>query len=68
MRVVFLRSVLAAMAVTAAAPLSAESTTSEPPAKVFRVEEVAVLLLGIAGVLVGHYGSRTRKRGEDPKG
>lgn len=62
------RSVLVAMALTAATPALADSATSnEPPAKVFRGEEVAILLLGIAGVMIGHLGSRGRKRGEDPK-
>jgi hypothetical protein len=67
-RVVFLRSVVAAMALSTAAPALAESATAtEPPAKVFRGEEIAILLLGIAGVMIGHLGSRTRKRGDDPK-
>lgn len=60
-----IQSLLAALALSASAPALAD--TSEPPAKVFRGEEVAILLLGIAGVVIGHMGSRTRKRGEDPK-
>jgi len=40
---------------------------TEPPVRVFRGEEIAILLLGIAGVLIGHRGSRSRKHGDDPK-
>ncbi len=62
------RSILVAMALTAATPALADSAAStEPSAKVFRGEEIAILLLGIAGVMIGHLGSRSRKRGEDPK-
>lgn len=62
------RSILVAMALTAVTPALADSAAStEPPAKVFRGEEIAILLLGIAGVMIGHLGSRSRKRGEDPK-
>jgi hypothetical protein len=59
---------LAALALTAAAPaLAAPLPASDPPVRVFRGEEIAILLLGIAGVLIGHRGSRSRKQGDDPK-
>lgn len=68
MRVVSVRTFLAAMVLSTAVPVLADTgSTSEPPAKVFRGEEIAILLLGIAGVMIGHLGSRSRKRGEDPK-
>lgn len=68
MRVVVFRSIVAAMALSTAAPaLAKDATGTEPPANVFRGEEVAILLLGIAGVMIGHLGSRSRKQGEDPK-
>ena len=38
------------------------------PAHIFRGEEIAVLLLGVAGVVIGHRYSRARrKHGDDPK-
>ena len=66
MRKIILRRVFA-LALGVSAPLLAEDTDATPPTGVFRGEEIALLLLGVAGVLIGHRGSRSRKRGDDPK-
>lgn len=67
MRNVVLPGILALAVFGASAPLLAESTDAEPPTGVFRGEEIALLLIGIAGVLIGHRGSRSRKPGDDTK-
>ncbi|MEY4869617.1 MAG: hypothetical protein RIS11_811 [Pseudomonadota bacterium] len=68
MRIASFRILLTALALAASAPaLAAMVPQTEPPVRVFRGEEIAILLLGIAGVLIGHRGSRSRKQGDDPK-
>ncbi len=68
MRVVSFRTLLAALALAVSAPaFAANIAPTDPPTRVFRGEEIAILLLGIAGVLIGHRGSRSRKQGDDPK-
>ncbi len=68
MRVALFRTLLTSLALAAAAPaLAAQATPADPPIRVFRGEEIAILLLGIAGVVIGHRGSRSRKQGDDPK-
>ena len=67
-RIASFRILLTALALAASAPaLAAMVPQTEPPVRVFRGEEIAILLLGIAGVLIGHRGSRSRKQGDDPK-
>jgi hypothetical protein len=67
-RVAVFRPLLAALALTVSAPaLAATTAPKELPVHVFRGEEIAILLLGIAGVMIGHRGSRSRKQGDDPK-
>jgi len=66
-RIILLPCLVALALLGSAAPLLAEGTDAEPPARVFRGEEIAILLLGVAGVLIGHRGSRGRKPGDDPK-
>ena len=68
MRVASFRTLLATLALAVSAPaFAANIAPTEPPTRVFRGEEIAILLLGIAGVLIGHRGSRSRKQGDDPK-
>ena len=68
MRIASFRILLTALALAASAhALAAMVPQTEPPVRVFRGEEIAILLLGIAGVLIGHRGSRSRKQGDDPK-
>ena len=68
MRVASFRTFLAALALAVSAPaMAAIVPQTEPPVRVFRGEEIAILLLGIAGVMIGHRSSRSRKQGDDPK-
>jgi len=51
-----------------AAGEAASAAEIDHPARIFRGEEIAVLLLGVAGVVIGHRSGRTRrKHGDDPK-
>ena len=66
-----MRVALFAMACLVCALAGGETVSAaeiDHPARTVRGEEIAVLLLGVAGVVIGHRYSRTRrKHGDDPK-